>query len=243
MICKNCGAFTDDSAKFCMYCGTQIVKKICSNCDSIMPEVALYCSECGQKLSDNTQSVSTDASATINAEDEYGYEEYDEYDEADDYENYFEDEEINNTSAYVNNTNIPTLDNYKDLGIDSTFNIGYFINFQIPSSQVNNNDPYSYIYGPEKKYTFEKCNLYDIYHFIIVSDGIFYATRNEAIFLHKNGLKFSVKIENICSLLFNDTTLTITHIESIKHAESWEEYWCSTAETKYEYSYILNNLS
>ena len=170
------------------------------------------------------------------------YDDADDYDDTDDYEDFFEDEN-QNTNEYGNNTIVPTLDNYKDLGIDSAFTVGYFPNFSLPSAYVKNNDPYAYIYGPEKKYTFEKCNLYDIYHYIIVSDGIFYTTRNEAIYLHKDGRKFSVKKENICSIFFDDTTLTIINIKTLNYGKAWDEYFSSTDETTFDYNYILNNLS
>ena len=243
MICKNCNSFIDEKAKFCMFCGTETIKKFCSHCGSIMPEIANYCSECGQQLSNSSLSGSTNILETTDAEEDYGYEDYDEYDEEEDYEKFSDDEYIDETSEFISNTNIPTLDNYKSLGIEYSQNFGHIVPFWISCSGGVIEDPYSYIYSDKEAFFFEKCNLYGIYNYVIVSDGIFYATQNEVIYLHKNGLRFRISIDNICGLTFNDDILTITHILSAEYLENWEQYNISVTDTHYTYSYILDNMS
>ena len=52
MICPNCGAEVDDSAKFCTQCGSPMeeVPMFCANCGCKLEEPAAFCPECGAKL-------------------------------------------------------------------------------------------------------------------------------------------------------------------------------------------------
>lgn len=59
MICPSCETPNPDSAKFCMNCGTLLVRR-CPNCDTEAPEEAKFCLECGHDLSEPAGPESTD---------------------------------------------------------------------------------------------------------------------------------------------------------------------------------------
>lgn len=248
MICENCKSSIDDRAIFCMYCGNGMTKHLCPSCGALMPEVAIYCSDCGTKIYDNSPSSSTPE--TFNFEDdEYVDDEYvdDEY-EDDEYENdeYVDDEYENDEyedNEYVDDerivSNIPTLNNYKGLGFLNPTGFGFTKNFYI--APTLNNDTYLSIYNDWCS-SYEKCNLYNLISYKIVDDGIFYATRNEAVFLHKSGLHFNININNICGVEFENDIFTITYI--VSHCPTVDAFMfeVNVEKKQYNYSYIYNHM-
>lgn len=255
MICECCKSSIDDHALFCMYCGNGMTKQGCPNCGALMPEVAIYCSDCGTKIYDNQSTYSSLETFNFEekeSEDEYENEVYE--DEAYEDEVYedevYEDElyedkvyEDEENVEYVNEekivTNIPTLNNYKDLGFLVPVGYGYIENFKI--ALPYSDDTYLSVYDKWCS-SYEKCNLYNLISYKIIEDGIFYATRNEAVFLHKSGLHFNINIENICGVEFENDIFTITHIVSHYRIEDGYMLAVNVAKKHYNYDYIYNNM-
>ena len=60
MICPGCDTPNPDSAKFCMNCGTLLVRR-CPNCETEAPDEAKFCLECGHQLDQPAEDEATDA--------------------------------------------------------------------------------------------------------------------------------------------------------------------------------------
>ena len=224
MICECCKSSIDDHATFCMYCGNGMTKICCPNCSALLPEIAKYCSECGTNIYD-FQPLDFTPETSDFEEDEYEDEEY-------------EDEEYEDEERIV--PTVPTLNNYKDLGFLTPNGYGYTENFRI--AWPYSDDTYLGVYDDWCS-SYEKCNLHNLISYKIVEDGIFYATRTEAVFLHKSGLHFNVNIKNICGIEFENDILTVTYIASHRPNELHEFMLeIIVAKTQYDYNYINNNL-
>jgi len=50
MKCPTCQGENPESAEYCQYCGTKLVR-ICSSCSTANPATYIFCGECGHKLS------------------------------------------------------------------------------------------------------------------------------------------------------------------------------------------------
>ena len=69
MNCPNCQTLNPDDAKFCMNCGTNLVRA-CSNCGTELPAAAKFCLNCGHKVEAGTaEPQAAAATAATKAED------------------------------------------------------------------------------------------------------------------------------------------------------------------------------
>lgn len=51
MLCPNCNAELPNEAKFCSFCGQQLILEIsCPKCGNKFPQGTVFCMECGTKL-------------------------------------------------------------------------------------------------------------------------------------------------------------------------------------------------
>ncbi len=58
MICPNCQSNNPDTARFCLNCGKELIRR-CPNCQAELPTLARFCMECGQPLMVETPTDTT----------------------------------------------------------------------------------------------------------------------------------------------------------------------------------------
>ena len=51
--CRGCGKINEESARFCIECGTSLTRVTCEDCGTENPATARFCAQCGTKLNSN----------------------------------------------------------------------------------------------------------------------------------------------------------------------------------------------